>query len=110
MPNTRLPASFCTATAASAFIRYVEDFVTTMTKDGAGPDILCMDHYPFFEFPDGSNSTVSVAGYRANLGILREASLEIGVPFWNFFNDVGWATHSDPTEAQMRWQVFTSLA
>lgn len=42
--------------------------------------------------------------------MLRAASLRAGVPFWNFFNDVGWSTHSDPTEAQMRWQVFTSLA
>jgi hypothetical protein len=81
-----------------------------MTSGDAGPDILCMDHYPFFEYPAGSNATSSIAGYRANLQVLRTASLRAGVPFWNFFNNVGWTTHSDPTEAQMRWQVFTSLA
>ena len=53
-----------------------------MTEGGAGPDILCMDHYPFFEYPAGSNLTSSVAGYRANLQVLRASSLRTGIPFW----------------------------
>ena len=42
-----------------------------------------MDHYPFFEYPAGSNLTSSVAGYRANLGVLRAAALRANIPFWN---------------------------
>ena len=30
--------------------------------------------------------------------------------FWNFFNAMPFGGHSDPTEAQIRWQIFTSLA
>ena len=41
---------------------------------------------------------------------MRMASLRAGVPFWNFFNLEGFGGHPDPTEAQLRWQVFTSLA
>ena len=107
LPNYADPV---TQLMAKNYTNYVSKFVTSMVAGGAGPDILCMDHYPFFEYPAGSNLTSSVAGYRANLGVLRAESLRAGIPFWNFFNNVGWSTHSDPTEAQMRWQVFTSLA
>ena len=107
LPNYADPS---TQLMAKNYTDYVRKFVTSMVAGRAGPDILCMDHYPFFEYPAGSNHTSSVAGYRANLGVLRAQSLRAGIPFWNFFNDVGWLRHSDPTEAQMRWQVFTSLA
>jgi hypothetical protein len=30
--------------------------------------------------------------------------------FWNFFNAMPFGGHSDPSEAQIRWQIFTSLA
>ena len=45
------------------------------------------------------------AADRANLGVIRAASLRTGVNFWNFFKavQVGDAD-SDPTEAQLRWQ------
>jgi hypothetical protein len=29
---------------------------------------------------------------------------------WNFFNAMPFGPHSDPTEAQLRWQIYTSLA
>ena len=48
----------------------------------------------------------SLAGYRANLGVMRAVSLRTGVPFWNFFKAVQVGdVDSDPTEAQLRWQV-----
>ena len=65
---------------------------------------------PFFELSPGSNHGNSIAGYRANLNVMRMASLRSGVPFWNFFNLEGFGGHPDPTEAQLRWQIFTSLA
>ena len=53
----------------------------------------------------------SLAGYRANLGVMRAVSLRTGVPFWNFFKAVQVGdVDSDPTEAQLRWQVFDSLS
>ena len=69
------------------------------------PDVLSMDHYPVFR-PDADGR----AGYRGNLAVMRRESLAAGIPFWNFFNTMPYGPHTDPTEAQLRWQIFTSLA
>lgn len=69
------------------------------------PDVLSMDHYPIFRPErDGRDN------YCRNLEEMRRASVEAGIPFWNFFNAMPYGPHTDPTEAQMRWQIFTSLA
>jgi len=41
---------------------------------------------------------------------MRRVSLEHGIPFWNFFNTMPFGKHFDPTESQLRWQIYTSLA
>jgi hypothetical protein len=33
-----------------------------------------------------------------------------GIPFRNYFNTMPVGSHSDPTEAQLRWQIYTSIA
>ncbi len=69
------------------------------------PDVLSVDYYPHFRpGADGRD------GYCQNLEILREQSLLAGIPFWNFFNAMPFGDHTDPTEAQLRWQIYTSLA
>ena len=67
------------------------------------------DIYPFFE-PEDDAGPASRAGYRANLAVLRNASQAAGVAFWTMFNVMPFAGHSDPTEQQMAWQMFTSMA
>jgi hypothetical protein len=69
------------------------------------PDVLSMDHYPLF-VPDRDGRD----NYCRNLDVMRRESLAAGVPFWNFFNTMPYGPHTDPTEAQLRWQIFTSLA
>ena len=69
------------------------------------PDVLSMDHYPVFR-PEGDGRE----GYRRNLEAMRREAVAAGIPFWNFFNAMPYGPHTDPTEAQLRWQVFTSLA
>lgn len=69
------------------------------------PDVLSMDHYPIFK-PDADGRE----NYCRNLEVMRRDSLEAGIPFWNFFNTMPYGPHTDPTEAQLRWQIFTSLA
>ncbi|MBM3476295.1 MAG: hypothetical protein FJX75_23735 [Armatimonadetes bacterium] len=69
------------------------------------PDVLSMDHYPVMK-PNGD----SRASYCANLEVMRTYALQKGVPFWNFFNTMPFGPHLDPTEADLRWQIFTSLA
>ena len=79
---------------------YIRRFVAEVR-----PDVLSMDHYPLFQ-PDADGRD----GYRRNLAVMRRESLKAGVPFWNFFNTMPYGPHTDPTEAQLRWQIFTSLA
>ena len=84
----------------SAYDEYVSDFIETVN-----PDVLCMDHYPIFR-PDGDGRD----GYCANLETMRKYSLKQNIPFWNFFNTMPYGPHTDPTEAQVRWQIYSSLA
>jgi hypothetical protein len=69
------------------------------------PDVLCMDHYPHF-LPNADGREA----YCQNLEVMRQQSLAARIPFWNFFNTLPFGDHSDPTEAQIRWQIYTSLA
>lgn len=68
-------------------------------------DVLCMDHYPRMR-PDADGRQ----GYCDNLEVMRRVAQERGIPFWNFFNTMPFGPHFDPTEAQLRWQIYTSLA
>ena len=69
------------------------------------PDVLSMDYYPMFS-PEADGRD----GYCQNLEVMRQQSLAGGVPFWNFFNTMPYGPHTDPTEAQLRWQINASLA
>ncbi|MCL4692026.1 MAG: hypothetical protein KJ060_05875 [Candidatus Hydrogenedentes bacterium] len=73
--------------------------------DEVNVDVLSMDHYPIFK-PDEDGRD----DYCENLAVMREESQRAGVPFWNFFNTMPYGPHTDPTEAQLRWQIYTSLA
>lgn len=73
--------------------------------DEVNVDVLSMDHYPLFTpSADGRD------GYCRNLETMRVHALRRGVPHWNFFNIMPYGPHTDPTEAQLRWQVYTSVA
>jgi len=73
--------------------------------DEVGVDVLSMDHYPALK-PDADERQ----RYLDNLETMRQCALEKGIPHWNFFNVMPFGHHSDPTEAQIKWQVYTSLA
>ncbi len=85
---------------ATAYTEYVRRFI-----EQVDPDLLCMDHYPVMR-PDQDGRFY----YCRNLWVMRKYSLEKGIPFWNFFNTQVHSSHTDPTEAQLRWQVYNSLA
>ena len=84
----------------STYEEYVDRFVKEVDVD-----VLCMDHYPIFrpDRPDGRDN------YCNNLEVMRKLSLEADIPFWNFFNNIPFGPHTDPTEDQLRWQVYASL-
>jgi hypothetical protein len=106
LPNA---ASAAVQMKAENYTSYVDAFVDTL---GDELDLISFDHYPVFERArtEAKNTTRSPAGYRANLGVVRAASQRANVPFWNYFNLLPFGDHSDPTAAQLSWQVFTSLA
>jgi hypothetical protein len=65
-----------------------------------------MDHYPIFRPSEGDGRD----GYCRNLAVMRGESLRAAIPFWNFFNTMPYGPHTDPTEAQLRWQIYASVA
>ncbi len=86
---------------AEAYEVYVRKFLEEVDVG-----VLSMDHYPWM-FPDGTNGCEA---YCENLATVRKYSLQKGIPFWNFFNTMPFYTLHDPTESQIRWQIYTSLA
>lgn len=69
------------------------------------PAVLSMDHYPLMK-PGADRRDA----YCENLETFRRHSVAAGVPFWNFFHSMPFADRMDPTEAQIRWQIFTAIA
>jgi hypothetical protein len=69
------------------------------------PDVLSMDHYPVMR-PDRDTRSA----YLANLEAFHRHAKAAGIPFWNYFNAMPYGPHTDPTEAQLRWQVNASVA
>ena len=73
--------------------------------ENVATDVLSMDHYPMMK--PGRDSR---AAYCENLAVMRKYAHKHDVPFWNFFNCMPFGPHADPTEAQLRWQMYTSVA
>lgn len=96
LPNYA-PAS---ALGTTSYVEHVARFLREVH-----PDVLSMDYYPMFS-PEADGRD----GYCQNLEVMRQQSLTGGVPFWNFFNTMPYGPHTDPTEAQLRWQINASLA
>ncbi len=68
------------------------------------PHVLSYDHYCLLR--DGGIRP----DYFENLRIIRDAGLRHGVPPWQIILSLAHLAYRDPTEAEMRWQVYTSLA
>ncbi len=85
---------------AKSYREHVQRFA-----DEVKPDVISFDHYPTMKPGEDGRPR-----YCYSLEVVREVALEKGVPFWNFFNTMPYGHHSDPTEGQLRWQIFTSIA
>ncbi|MBI1178130.1 hypothetical protein GC207_11910 [bacterium] len=92
------------ASAAQLGTDSYEDYVSRFVEE-VKPEVLSMDHYPLMR-PDKDTRD----RYCANLDTLRRQALKAGIPFWNFFYSMPFGDRLDPTEAQIRWQIFTSIA
>ena len=79
--------------------QYVDLFATKVR-----PAFLSYDNYSLMA--DGSLRD----GYFENLEVMRAASLKHGMPFWNIVLSNGHFRYSEPTEAGLRFQMYTTLA
>lgn len=102
LPYINLFPNYATAEqlGTPTYEEHVRQFIETVQ-----PEVLSMDNYPRFH-PDHDSRTA----YCDNLEVFRTQSQAAGIPFWNFFNTMPYGPHTDPTEGQLRWQIYTSLA
>jgi hypothetical protein len=94
-PNYATPEQLGTPT----YREHVERYVSTVK-----PQVLCFDNYSIM-----ANGTIR-PNYFENLAIIRECALKSGCPAWIFILSTPCLDLADPSEGQMRFQAFTSLA
>ena len=83
----------------AAYKEYLRQFIATVK-----PDLLSYDHYHFAV--DGDRDQ-----YFLNLGIIRQAALDAGIPFLNIVQACTWdKSMRAPNGDEMRWLNYTSLA
>ena len=68
------------------------------------PAVLSYDHYALMA--DGSDRI----DYYENLELIRKYGLRYDTPQWNVILSLPHCGYRDPSAAEMRWQVYTSLA
>ena len=78
---------------------YVEKFIEV-----CHPPILSYDHYAIMEGGGFRGE------YFANLESIRRAAVKHKLPFWQIVLSVGCLNYREPTAADMRFEVYTSLA
>ncbi len=88
------------ALGTASYDEHVDRFVREVK-----PEVLSMDHYPLMR-PGGDTRQA----YCDNLECFRKHALTANIPFWNYFYCMPFNDRLDPTEAQIRWQIFTSVA
>jgi hypothetical protein len=94
-PNYATPGQL----AAPDYDTYLEKFVET-----CHPPILSYDHYAPFE---GGGLR---GEYFANLESVRRAAVKHHLPFWNIILATAHFNYREPSPADLRFQVYTSLA
>jgi hypothetical protein len=77
---------------------FVREFV-----DNLHPPMLSFDRYPFLTSGEDQQ-------YFQNWAIIRSEGLRANIPTWTFVQSVEYNNHRFPTEAELRWQINTSLA
>ncbi|HEY1787891.1 MAG TPA: hypothetical protein VGJ73_07030 [Verrucomicrobiae bacterium] len=84
---------------ASTYEKYIDDFASTVH-----PAQLSYDHYALMD--DGTLRD----GYWANLMQMRAAAQKYNLPFWNIILAVAHFHYRIPSEADLRFEVYSSLA
>jgi hypothetical protein len=83
----------------STYAEYLESYVQTVR-----PRFISYDHYALMD--DGSLRK----GYFQNLEAIRNAAQRHGLPFWNIVLANAHFRYAEPTDAGLRFQLYTTLA
>jgi hypothetical protein len=83
----------------ATYEEHVDRFMSTVR-----PPFLSYDHYPLKT--DGTDTT----DFYLNLELIRDASLQYDTPAWNIMLSTSWPYFRTPSEGEMRWQAYSSLA
>jgi hypothetical protein len=83
----------------STYAKYLESYVQTVR-----PRFISYDHYALMD--DGSLRR----GYFQNLEAIRDAAQRHGLPFWNTVLANAHFRYAEPTDAGLRFQLYTTLA
>lgn len=88
---------------ARTYLNFLCQYIETVK-----PDLLSYDYYTFFQ-KDGK--PYDLADYFVNISIIREAARRANIPFLNIIQASTFLSDfRQPTEAELRWQVYTTLA
>ncbi len=87
---------------------YVDSFCELFQKYPA--PLLVYDSYANRKTDYGKNDYERQVKFLDNLQTVREISLKRDVPFWNTVLAAAHDYYPDPTEGDLHWEVFTSLA
>ncbi|MDY5441715.1 MAG: hypothetical protein SPG64_05860 [Candidatus Enteromonas sp.] len=102
------------ALGGTGFSRY-EDYITHYL-DATKAKVLSYDSYPLYEVDTTSENYIfEDDNYYACLDLLRQLSLDEGVPLWSFIATMGYVhpterTRRTPSRADLRWTIFSNLA
>jgi hypothetical protein len=82
-----------------AYLAYLRQFVSTFK-----PNLISYDHYPFYEKKEGQE-------YFLNMALIAHVAKETKKPFLNIIQAAKFSkTWRLPTDQEMRFQVYTTLA
>ena len=97
---------FCDATGAENREDYFY-VIDDMIKDCQQP-MIAYDHYG--QCADYEDPETGIDTYFTNLNFFHELAERNQIPFWNTVLSVGHWVYRVPTEDDIRWQIYTSLA
>ena len=89
---------------SKTYMKFIKKYIEEVK-----PDLLSYDFYMFHKNQNGEPE--DLAGYFANLSLIRDAAKSAEIPFINIIQACAFDdTFRVPNENELRWQVYTTLA
>lgn len=85
---------------AETYREHLDEYVKS-----CNPSYISYDNYSLFE-----NGTLDEDRFYGNMELIREKSLEAGIPFWNVILGNAHYRYAEPSEATLGLQVWSTLA